>query len=458
MKILFTLLCIDSNNSMYSDAARRLVYEILNNTSHDVLLSTNSSNLLDEFSNKNRIIVRDNISNTNSTIMYGGEFNYNLKYHAFQDIPIDYDVLIYLDCDIKLDGWTKYSDEYIENTFTEYDFGATRLNCSMGGSIEEYKKNGRTLFSHKIESYKIIENYDDNDDIMLSLLPSEHFLIFKNDTIKLQKFYEKWKDLNNHLQSIEGRGGSWGDGFEIGVSARYAGFHKTIEIGQGAWDGILGFKFNGNKYQKNIINDKLLNDSNTSIDIIAVTYNHVESLQCFINSIKCQKNNNWRLFIIHDGPNKELRELLQQNNYLEDDKIIFIEHPIRTQNHGHLLRRWGLANLVTNQYVLITNADNYYTPNMVDEVLKNNADFIYFDCVHSHTTNINHNNSSYGYMDCKLLANNIDMGCVVVRSKIAKNIGFNSTSYSADWDYFNAILNQANPSIIKINKILFVHN
>ena len=61
-------------------------------------------------------------------------------------------------------------------------------------------------------------------------------------------------------------------------------------------------------------------------------------------------------------------------------------------------------------------------------------------------------------MNCQLLPNNIDMGCVAVKSSIATNIGFNSTSYSADWEYFNSILNQANPSIVKINKILFVHN
>ena len=83
---------------------------------------------------------------------------------------------------------------------------------------------------------------------MLSLLPSEHFLILKNEENKIRKFYDKWKELNDYLQSINGEGGSWGDGFEIGISARCAGFHQPIEINQGAWDGILGFKFNGNKF------------------------------------------------------------------------------------------------------------------------------------------------------------------------------------------------------------------
>jgi hypothetical protein len=51
----------------------------------------------------------------------------------------------------------------------------------------------------------------------------------------------------------------------------------------------------------------------------------------------------------------------------------------------------------------------------------------------------------------------IDMGCVVVNSDLAKRIGFNSTIYNADWIYFDEIL-KTNPSIHKIDKILFVHN
>jgi hypothetical protein len=60
-------------------------------------------------------------------------------------------------------------------------------------------------------------------------------------------------------------------------------------------------------------------------------------------------------------------------------------------------------------------------------------------------------------MNSKLEISNIDMGCVVVKSDIAKSIGFKSVSYSADWDYFSEILS-TNPSIKKIDKVLFVHN
>ena len=193
-----------------------------------------------------------------------------------------------------------------------------------------------------------------------------------------------------------------------------------------------------------------------NLDIIAVTYNQDESLKCFINSIKSQINSNWKLFIIHDGLNEMLKKDLRDNNYLNNN-IIFIEYPERTGDYGHFLRKWGIENLLNNEYTLITNGDNYYTPNMVEEILNRNADFIYFDCVHSHTTEINYNKSSYGFMNCKLSINNIDIGCVAIKTNIVKKAGFNFSGFTADWDYINNIL-QLNPSIEKIDKILFIHN
>ncbi len=244
MKILFTLLSIDSGNKMYLESAKRLINEILVLTEQDIYLSTNNSAFFEEITSP-RCFIRNNIKEED-VLNYGTEFNYNLKYNAFENLPESYDIILYLDCDIKLKEWTKHSEEYIKNTFIQYDFGATRLNCSMQGSVEEYRKTGTTLFSHKINSYKILEKYSDNDDIMLSLLPSEHFLIFKNDKEKIKKFYQKWSELNSYLQSINGQGGSWGDGFEIGISARYAGYHNPIEVS--AWPSILGLEFNGNKF------------------------------------------------------------------------------------------------------------------------------------------------------------------------------------------------------------------
>ena len=193
------------------------------------------------------------------------------------------------------------------------------------------------------------------------------------------------------------------------------------------------------------------------IDIISVTYGQNEELKCFINSIKAQTNEGWRLLVVHDGPNESLRKDLDQNGYLEPNKVIFLEHPVRTQNYGHILRDWALQNYVTSEYVMITNGDNYYTPNMISEVYKRNEDFIYFDCVHSHNTKNNFNSKDYGFMNSKLERGWIDIGSAVIKSNLAKKVGFKSTHFAADWFYFEEVLKQTN-SVHKIDKVLFVHN
>jgi len=190
--------------------------------------------------------------------------------------------------------------------------------------------------------------------------------------------------------------------------------------------------------------------------IIAVTYGQYESLKCFINSIKSQNSNNWELWVIHDGLNKKLRNKLKKLGYI-NNKVHFIEYSIRTKNYGHILRKWALQNINLLDYVLLTNGDNYYTPNMVNDVLDYDSDLIFFNCVHSHSSKFNHNNSNYGFMNCELIRGNIDMGCVVIKSELAKKVGFNDTSFSADWTYFKQVL-EKNPTISKIDKVLFVHN
>ncbi len=193
------------------------------------------------------------------------------------------------------------------------------------------------------------------------------------------------------------------------------------------------------------------------VDIIAVTYGQTDILKCFINSIRSQTCDKWRLFIIHDGPNKKLKRSLEKELYVNTNRITFIEHPVRTENYGHFLRKWALENVVTSDYVLLTNGDNYYTPNMVEEISKRNEDFIYFDLIHSHKTKSNSNESTYGYMKSELKRGFIDMGNVVIKSELAKKVGFNSSEYHADWGYFEEVLNLS-PTISKIDKVLFVHN
>jgi hypothetical protein len=246
MKILFTFLSISTENDFYLNASKNLVNEILSNSSHDILLTTNNVEYFDEINNP-RFSVRNNVpENSMFTYKNGGEFNYNLKYLAFKDLPNDYDVIFYVDGDIKSNFWNDFSEFRLKELMGSYDFVATRLNCILKNEVKQHIETGSALFSHKILSYNVL-SWGLNDPIMDSCLPSEHFLIFKYNKEKLETFANKWSELNGIMQSQNGGNGSWGDGFEMGISAKYAGYDNLYDLNYGDLQNHFGFFFNGNK-------------------------------------------------------------------------------------------------------------------------------------------------------------------------------------------------------------------
>jgi len=60
-------------------------------------------------------------------------------------------------------------------------------------------------------------------------------------------------------------------------------------------------------------------------------------------------------------------------------------------------------------------------------------------------------------MNSQLVSSKVEMGNVVIKSELAKKVGFNSVAFNADWIYFTEVL-KLSPSIFKIDKVLFVHN
>ena len=191
------------------------------------------------------------------------------------------------------------------------------------------------------------------------------------------------------------------------------------------------------------------------IHILAVTYGHDIELKCFINSILCQTNPNWTMLIVHDGPNEKLEEDLLRKGYLDDQRITFICSPKRRKTHGHVLRQTYMKEMPDDGYLLLTNGDNYYVPTFVDTVLNSigfdDISLIYWD-FKSHQT-------QYLTRPCQLLFSKIDMGAAVVKSSLAKKVGFSSLDYAADWIYFRSVLNS--PDFVQSRKIegmMFIHN
>ena len=244
MRGAFTLLSIDCGNPMYLGATSRLIDEILEQTDFDIILTTNR---IDSFEDKpiERVKIR-NIKYSDLVFSFDMGFNYNLKFLCFEDIPEIYDYLIYLDGDIKLEGWGINSINLIEQLLQSSEVIGTRFNAVLKNEYQHYLDGIGHTFSHKIHSYEI-EKYELNDDIFESRLPSEHFLILKNIPSKMNIFANHWKDMNYYLQSKNGMGGSHCDAFEIGISLRKASFNDIHDMSYGTSVVDLGFKFNGNK-------------------------------------------------------------------------------------------------------------------------------------------------------------------------------------------------------------------
>ena len=193
------------------------------------------------------------------------------------------------------------------------------------------------------------------------------------------------------------------------------------------------------------------------LDVVAVTYGHTHEVECFISCMRAQTSDRWRLHVVHDGPAPELRKRLERHGMLEPRKIMLHETLRRENCWGHTSRRWALREIVTGKQVLLTNADNYYVPIMVSCVVDRPEDFIWWDVIHNYDTPINHNGSTYGLMRSRLAPAQIDMGAVVVRTRLARQIGFKHAHSTADWTYFAEIL-ATEPTTYKINKVLMVHN
>jgi len=244
MKVLFTLLSIDAGSQMYLEASKALIKELIQNTPHDVLLTTNRPEYFDDLKT-NRLFIRNNITE-NLIFKFNYEFNYNLKFLSFKDIPKGYDVIFYIDGDIKNNFWTDSSNQFLSSLVSEYNLIGSRMDCVLQNEVYQYQSTGHALFKHKILSYDIL-SIPQEDDIYNSQLPSEHYLIFKYDEIKMAMFAQKWEELNFIMQSKNGGNGVWGDGFEIGISARYAGYTNIKDLNCGDLESEFGFIFNGNK-------------------------------------------------------------------------------------------------------------------------------------------------------------------------------------------------------------------
>lgn len=192
-------------------------------------------------------------------------------------------------------------------------------------------------------------------------------------------------------------------------------------------------------------------DPDTVVFICPIYRNYPQ----IISSLLLQTHRNWRLLLIHDGPDTEhVRRWVPA-----DERITFLETPKHGGKWGHYIRQVALQHYRSlGDFVVITNPDNYHVPVYCEYMLrgfqeKETAVAVYCsEMVHSY--------KAWRVIPCRLEQGYLDSAGVMVRSWPAAEVGWQDiTSHSADWTYFSDLINQYGPHRFrKVTGCLLIHN
>ncbi len=172
--------------------------------------------------------------------------------------------------------------------------------------------------------------------------------------------------------------------------------------------------------------------------------------------LQLQTHEDWELLLLHDGPDDTgLAELLQR---VGDPRIRYRETPQRHNDWGHSLRalalEWIEQEPIEADYLVITNADNYYVPGFLQMTLSRFGPETVAVCC-----GMAHDQREWIAIAPDLHFGRIDCGSAVVTREAVLSVGWTSRQYAADWDFFQALVSRYGKSRIELlPNTLFVHN
>jgi hypothetical protein len=110
----------------------------------------------------------------------------------------------------------------------------------------------------------------------------------------------------------------------------------------------------------------------------------------------------------------------------------------------------------TEDWVIMTGEDNYYMPVFVDHFLNSvtpQSHFVFCNMVHNWTDH------QYYPIDCEPSWGKIDIGNFMVKRENGQRIRLDVKNEQADGEFVEKYLKKfPEGEVIKINKILYVHN
>lgn len=200
------------------------------------------------------------------------------------------------------------------------------------------------------------------------------------------------------------------------------------------------------------------------IHLVAVAFEKFGPLKVFVQSIINQTRDNWILTVIHDGPNQEFNSIMKDFQDQKPSQIEYFTTDKRYNDYGHSLRDASLS-MLKGEYVLLTNADNYFIPRAIEFInevfINHEPEVVLFDMVHSHQYPGGRDLPAYSYFETKLERFSIDISAAIVKSSLAEKTGFRDKTHDGDASYFEDLIRLKFPeslSTIKIHRVLFVHN
>lgn len=166
------------------------------------------------------------------------------------------------------------------------------------------------------------------------------------------------------------------------------------------------------------------------------------------DSLRLQTHKDWTLDLIHDGP----CTMTRLGEWRYDDRVEARATHHRHNDWGHTLRDLGLKTIETcPDYIVVTNADNYYMPIFLEQMLQaaDGHDGAYCDMITSH--------HGYKLWPARLECNHIDCGSLMVRAGLAASTPWTSRRFAADWDWIAELLKKTQ-DFVHVERPLFCHN
>ena len=190
------------------------------------------------------------------------------------------------------------------------------------------------------------------------------------------------------------------------------------------------------------------NNEKALVTFVVISFLEEWEPYMFMGMLKCIKNPRWKCIIWHDDFNPKIKAIIESFN---EPRVTFVETP----NRGS----WGAYNridalkMVDTDFVIQTTIQEYYTPNIVDELEKQKTnDLIYWAVVH--------HSFDYAVLDSTPVRGQIDWSNFALRSHIARKVGINHPdSYIADGLFIEDVMKSGLVKrAYKIKKILNIKN